>query len=142
MTTRAGGLFHLFPVLEVPPDAELASAGRSGGRGYVGRSDLAGVGVINDQAGGATAAAGRLAQIGVVQNVLERSHKLEYSEFLQVHRLLQAGVEQDITRALDDAAAGIAEIAAGRGGEYRRIEPLIHRVGQRDGAVDVGDRKS
>src|SRR5450759_2721883 len=93
MTTRPGGLFHLFPVLEVPPDAELAGAGRSGGREDVGRSDLAAVCVINDQAGGATAAAGRLAQIGVVQNVLERSHKLEQSEFLQVHCLLQARVE-------------------------------------------------
>src|SRR5665811_1394262 len=117
MTTRAGGLFHLFPVLEVPPDAELAGAGGPGGGEDVGRGDLATVGVVDYQAGGATAAAGRLAQIGVVQNVLERSHKLEHSEFLQVHRLLQAGVEQDIARALDDAAAGVAEITAGRSRE-------------------------
>src|SRR5674476_887987 len=94
-STRAGGLFHLFPVLEVPPDAELAGAGGSGGGEDVGRSDLAAVCVINDQAGGATAAAGGLAKIGVVQNVLERSHKLEHSEFLQADRLLQADVEQD-----------------------------------------------
>src|ERR1035441_6989882 len=55
------GLGHE-PPLEIPPEARLPRARRSGGREDVGRGDLAAVGVIDYHAGGATAAAGRLAQ--------------------------------------------------------------------------------
>ena len=94
----------------------------------MGGGDLAAVGVVHDQAGGAATAAGRFAQIRVVQNILERCHKLDQSEFLKVNRLLQARIEQYVARTLNDAAAGVAETAVRRRRENRRVESLIDGV--------------
>ena len=65
----------------------------------------------------------RLAQIDVIEHVLEAGDEEHFPEAFQIYGLLHARVEEHIARTFDDAASRIPETAGGGGSEGRGIEP-------------------